>query len=158
MIRPLRPFRAAPLAAALATVAIPALIPAPARAAEKVEVKVDGLRGELRKNALASLDLEQLRKDKSLDEGRLRRLYAQGPEQIEEALQPFGYYHADVQSSLDRQGDGTWVARYKVDAGPPLKVGAVDVQVLGPGADDPGFASIRARFPLQPGDTLLQPA
>jgi len=156
MIRPLRPCRAAPFAAALAAATL--LAAAPARAAEKVEVKVDGLKSELRKNALANLDLEQLRKDKSLDEGRLRRLYAQGPEQIEEALQPFGYYHADVQSSLDRNGDGTWVATYKVDAGPPLKVGAVDVQVLGPGADDPGFESIRARFPLQPGDTLLQPA
>lgn len=150
--------RAAPLVAALTTLAVIVLLPVAVRAAEKVEVKLDGLRGELKKNALANLDLEQLRKDKSLDEGRLRRLYAQGPEQIEEALQPFGYYHADVQSSLDRQGDGTWVATYKVDAGPPLKVGAVDVQVLGPGASDPGFESIRAGFPLQPGDTLLQPA
>jgi len=145
------------LAAVLLAAALVPAAPAPARAAEKVDVKVDGLRGDLRKNALANLDLEQLRKDKSLDEGRIRRLFAQGPEEIEEALQPFGYYHAVVQSSLARRQD-TWVATYKVDAGPPLKIGTVDLQVLGPSAADPGFANLRDGFPLHPGDTLLQPA
>jgi translocation and assembly module TamA len=144
------------LAAAVLALALP-LAPAAARAAEKVEVRVEGLRGELKKNALANIDLEELRKDKSLDEGRIRRLYAQGPEEIEDALQPFGYYHAAVRSSLDHQ-NGTWVATFKVDAGPPLKVGTVDFQVLGPGAADPGFTGLRASFPLHAGDTLVQPA
>ncbi len=152
-----RRWPAAAALAALSVAAVAILAPGAAQAALKVEVKLEGLRGPLEKNALANLDLQQLRKDKSLDEGRLRRLYAQGTAQITDALQPFGYYKPIVTGSLDQRGE-TWVATYRVDAGPALHVDAVDVQLLGPGATDPGFEAIRARFPLKAGDVLLQPA
>jgi len=146
------------LAATLAAgVLLTLVLAAAAQAAEKVEVRVDGIGGVLKQNVLANLDLEQLKKDKSLDEGRIRRLYAQAPGEIEEALQPFGHYKPAIQSSLDH-ANGAWTARFTIDAGPALKLGTVDVQVLGPGAGEAGFRRIQTAFPLKPGDTLLMPA
>ena len=127
----------------------------PAAAAESVRVELEGLSGDLRKNALANLGIEQARKDKDLDEVRIRRLHDKAPDDIEQALQPFGYYKVVVQSSLTQEG-ATWVARYKVDEGPQMKVTSRDVQLLGEGARDPDFEQVVRAFPLHEGEALIQ--
>jgi translocation and assembly module TamA len=84
-------------------------------------------------------------------------LHRRAPGQIEEALAPFGRYRVQVSEQLiepERDG-GRWVARYDVDPGPPVKIGAVDYQVTGPGASNPRFPQ---QFPLRPGDVLLHEA
>ena len=129
----------------------------PARAAESLRVEIDGLSGELRKNALANLQIEKSRKDKDLDESRIRRLHGQAPDEIQQALQPFGYYRVVVDASLGHEG-ATWVARYKVDEGPQLKVAARDIQLLGEGASDDGFQQVAHAFPLHEGEALMQVA
>jgi translocation and assembly module TamA len=126
----------------------------PARAAESLRVEVDGLGGELRKNVLASLRIETARKEKDLDESRIRNLHEQAPQEIEQALEPYGYYRVVVDPSLGHDGS-TWVARYKVDAGPQLKVTALDVQVVGSAATDPGFQRLVRTFPLHQGEGLM---
>jgi len=143
--------------ALLAASAAAAAAPRAAAAAESLRVEIDGLKGDLKKNVLASLQIEASRKDKDLDESRIRRLHGQAPDEIERALQPFGYYRVVVQSSLSHDGN-TWVARYKVDEGPQLKVGSRDVQLLGEGASDAGFEKVVSAFPLHEGEALLQVA
>lgn len=128
----------------------------PAFAREKVKIEIDGLTRELRNNVLALLTLQEARGDDDLDEDRLRRLHARAPAEIEEALQPFGYYKPTVQSKLEKEGD-TWVARYTVDRGPALQVTSTDVQLLGPGAEDPAFRRLADDFPLRQGETLFHP-
>jgi len=142
------------LLAILGTVlpALPALAATP-----KVDVQVEGLSRELKRNVLASLEIQESRKDKDLDEARIRRLHAQAPQEIEQALQPYGHYKPVIHSTLDQKGD-TWVARYEVDAGPILKVTHRDLQVQGEGASDSGFQAAVDRFPLREGDPLFQPA
>jgi translocation and assembly module TamA len=161
-VSPLRPGigrRQAPLRAAalivVATAAAAAAAALPATAAESLRVELDGLRGDLRKNALANLQIEAARKDKDLDESRIRRLHGQAPDEIEQALQPYGYYRVVVQSSLTHEG-ATWVARYKVDEGPQIKVTSRDVQLLGAGASDPDFQQVVRAFPLHEGEGLMQ--
>jgi translocation and assembly module TamA len=131
--------------------------PMSARAAESLRVEIDGLSGELRKNALANLTIEAKRKDKDLDESRIRRLHGQAPEEIQEALQPFGYYRVVVDASLRHDGT-TWVAHYKVEEGPQLKVASRDIQALGDGASDAGFQQVVRSFPLHEGEALMQVA
>jgi translocation and assembly module TamA len=136
---------------------LPPVAALPCRAAESVKVEVEGLSGDLRKNVLANLQIEASRKDKDLDEARIRRLHDQAPEEIQQALQPFGYYRVVVDPSLTHQGT-TWVARYKVEEGPQLKVAGLDLQVLGAGASDPGFQQLMRAFPLHQGEGLLETA
>lgn len=128
-----------------------------ARADERVRIEVDGLDRDLRRNVLATLSLEEAREeDDDLTEDRIRRLHANAPEEIALALQPFGYYRPGVQPTLEREGD-TWVARYTVEPGPALKVTTRDLQILGAGADDPGFQEIVREFPVTQGETLFHP-
>jgi translocation and assembly module TamA len=126
------------------------------RAAEKVRIEVDGLDRDLRRNVLATLSLEEARGDRDLDEDRIRRLHSRAAEEIETAIEPFGYYRPAVQSNLDREGD-TWVAHYTVEPGPPLKVTRRDIQLLGEGANDAGFQGLVRDFPLSEGETLFHP-
>ncbi len=128
----------------------------PVHAKEKVRIEIDGLDRDLRRNVLATLSLEEARGDKDLDEARIRRLHSRAAEEIETAIQPFGYYRPGVQSNLERDGD-TWVARYTVEPGPALKVTHRDLQLQGDGANDAGFQRLVREFPLSEGDTLFHP-
>jgi translocation and assembly module TamA len=129
----------------------------------KVEVEGEGenlvevvLGGELSNNNEARVSIEQARKDE-LTPARLRQLHSRAPEEIERALEPFGYYRPRVRSELVQQGTD-WTARYRVDPGPRMKLEAVDVEVRGPGADDPGFVERVRGFPLAPGEALSHSA
>jgi translocation and assembly module TamA len=136
---------------------LPVVTAAAAPATPKVDVQIEGLNRELKRNVLASLDIEESRKDKDLDETRIRRLFTQGTSEIEQAVQPFGYYKPVIHPTLTQKGD-TWVARYEVEPGPLLRVTHRDLQVVGEGASDPGFTAAVQSFPLREGDALLQPA
>jgi translocation and assembly module TamA len=140
--------RALPLAAALAFLALPLH-------ADKVKVEVDGVRRELKANILSVLTLQQ-ENDGKLTEDRIRRLYAQAPDEIGVALQPFGHYKPQVRSTL-RQDGKTWIAHFDVDAGPAIKIATVDLKIAGAGADDPDFREIVARFPVREGNVLHHP-
>jgi translocation and assembly module TamA len=142
------------LSAATAVLAV-FLTAVPARAAEgvKVEVVVEGLPAEMKRNVLGSMMLAAAAGEGKLSEGEARRLAARAPQEIEQALQPFGYYRPVIQDELVHQG-GSWKARYKVELGAPLLISSVDVQVTGAGAELPKCRQLVRDFPLKPGDRL----
>ncbi len=120
----------------------------------KLEVKLEGLEGERQANALALLAIYQERKDPDLDATRILALHRLAPDQIRDALAPFGLYRVQIQDSLTEPAglDGTWVASYRVDPGPTIKIRSVDYQVTGAGVDNPAFPKA---FPMKVGDVLL---
>jgi translocation and assembly module TamA len=128
---------------------------APALHADKVKVEVDGVRRELKQNILSALSLER-ENDGKLSEERIRKLYSQAPDEIGVALQPYGYYKPQVRPTL-RQDGKTWTARFDVDSGPPIKIATVDLQITGPGAEEPAFRQLQSGFPLRPGEVLHHP-
>lgn len=128
---------------------------AAAKAKVKLKVEVEGVSRKLEQNIHSSLSLEQADKDE-LDEERIRHLHGEAPAEIDEALQPFGYYRSHVRSELRQEGD-RWIAHYDVDAGPAVKIASVDLQVTGAGKDDPRFQEIAAAFPLRRGEVLYHP-
>jgi translocation and assembly module TamA len=131
------------------------LVFAPPLHADKVKVDVDGVRRELRLNILSALSLARENNGK-LTEDRIRSLHAQAPDEIGEALQPYGYYKPQVRSELRQEGN-TWIAHYDVDAGPAIKIASVDLQITGAGADDPRFQEVESHFPVQKGEILHHP-
>ena len=130
-----------------------AVLPADAQAMN-VEVKVTGVDGQYEENVLALLAIYQERGDKEMSVPRLRALYRRAPEQIREALAPFGLYQVEVESNLTQPSaeDGDWLASFKIDPGVPVKVGQIDYRVTGPGADNPRFPK---QFPMKIGDPLI---
>lgn len=126
---------------------------AEAYAADRVRVEIAGLGGEVLANVTSYLTLVQQKSHAELTDERIQKLHTKTPAEIREALQPFGYYKPEIQSELTRV-DEVWVARYVVTPGPPLKITAVDVQILGSAAQDAEFQRLLRKLPVAMGNTL----
>ncbi len=128
------------------------LLAAPAWAV-RLKVEVTGVDGAEEQNVLALLGIYQERGD-DLPPLRLLALHRQAPDQIRDALAPFGYYRVEVADSLTEPAEagGSWIARYAVKPGDPVKIAEVDYAIVGAGAEDSSFPKT---FPMQVGDVLL---
>lgn len=124
----------------------------PLAQALEVKVELQGLDGPQEENVRLFLSIEGERKRPELTPSRVRYLHQRAPEEIREALQPLGYFQAEVTPELVEDGD-RFLARYQVAPGAQVRLERVDFQVMGPGKDDPLFAK---GLPLKVGDVLLQ--
>lgn len=127
------------------------VFPPIASAEEKVEVKIEGVGGALLENIRAYLGLEK--PPPSLTEPTVRRLFRRSPDEIGQALQALGYYHPRIDSELTRTDQG-WIARFKVDPGPPVRIARLDLTITGEGNEDPEFRRLRGSLPLREGEIL----
>ena len=123
----------------------------------KLEVRVEGLKGEREANVLALLSIHNERADTELTAARIEALHRLAPDQIRDALAPFGLYRVQIEDRLERpaNGEGIWRARYRIEPGEPVRSTTVDYQVTGEGAANPVFPKT---FPMQVGDVLLHAA
>jgi len=117
-------------------------------AAERADVQITGIEGELLDNVTAQLGIAQLVRKTTLiplpsvvgeedevSEVSLRRLHRAAPSEIRKALQPFGYYSPTIKSSLERT-DERWLASYRIDPGEPTLVENVELGIQGDGRDN----------------------
>jgi translocation and assembly module TamA len=139
-------------------------------AVREVDVVIHGIDGALRDNVRAMLEIAELeargviaRLDPrpgapGVSYRELERLHRAAPNQIRQALMPFGYYLPEIESELDTTRNG-YVARYVIDPGPPALLRNVDVRAVGEGADmaDVQQAIAVARRALEPGTRLSHP-
>lgn len=130
--------------------------PAQAKNNNALTVRIEGLEEKLLENARAYLGIMELADQKITNEARLRWLHNQAEEDIRSALEPFGYYRPQIETELKQTPKG-WEAIYRVQPGSPVRIGKVDIQVLGDGADDPAFQQILTALPLEEGDILRHP-
>jgi translocation and assembly module TamA len=126
-------------------------------AAEPVEVIVEGLEGEELKNVQAAVALPP----GLVQEGRADRLWLdrferQVPERVRGALEPFGYYNAEVKTSLEIPEEGLFRLHVKVETGEPVRVTSAKVEIRGPGAQEKRLKDLLKAFPLKEGDILRQ--
>ena len=126
----------------------------PSRTRPSVEVVIQGVEDELLENVKAYLGLYKKRKDPRLTELWIKRLHKRATEDIQQALQPFGYYNAAVEGTLVKNPDGKWLATYKITPGPQVKISQVDLKWLGEGADEPELQKALEAFPLKKGSVL----
>jgi translocation and assembly module TamA len=111
-------------------------------AAADVRVEIEGLDGDERENVRARLGLRVRAENETLDAAQVRRLHEHAPDDIRGALQPFGYYAPEIESSLEGR-DPDWVARYRVERGPATRVSAIDTRFEGEGS---GFDPLEDRL------------
>lgn len=135
------------------------LCPLQAALAEvKVLVQVEGLDSQLEQNARLLMSIEQQKDHELLNETRLRRLHKLASEQIQQALQPFGYYKATIKASLEQRNDGVWLARYQVQPGPALHITEFALRLNPAAQQDTAFQRYLQNLPLKQGDILNQKA
>ncbi len=143
-----------PLAAQQADVEAAAAQPSNVTQTARLEVKITGLEGPLLDNAKAYLELYQKKDQPELSAVWIRHLHHKAAQEIQRALQPFGYYAAKVEGKLQERDDGQWIASYHVEPGPPVTLSQVDVQWAGDGAEEAELQAALRAFPLHTGDVL----
>ena len=99
------------------------------------------------------LSLRRLAGRKQVTPAAVQRAHQRAPDQIREALAPFGYYEPVIVAALDRS-DTLLQARYQVDPGPATRLRTVDVQVFGPAGSLPQVRAALAAIKLPPGQRL----
>lgn len=125
----------------------------PAEAA-RVRVELSGIDGDLRAVALGAIELGQYA-DREVSPAQVRRLYRRAERQVAQALEPYGYFNTKLDGELVESGSD-FIARLRIDIGPPVKVTEVDITIDG---DVEGIRAIdmaRAAFAPVRGQALDQ--
>jgi translocation and assembly module TamA len=124
-------------------------------AAEPVEVIVSGIEGDALKNVREALVLPVgLVHEGKVDALWLERFARQAEATVRSALEPFGYYHAQVTVTTESGGTG-YRLLVTVEAGETTRLTEVRVVVVGPGAEERRLSRLAETFPLKKGDVLL---
>jgi translocation and assembly module TamA len=148
----------AKLMRALAGLLLVGLVAAlPLSAAEPLQVVIAGVEGEALANLEAALAPPPgLLRDGTLDRQWLERFARQVPRLAAEALKPFGYYQAQIETSLEDLEGGRYRLTVAVQPGEAVRVAAIAVTATGPGAGDRSLRDLLEKFPLQRGSRLRQ--
>ncbi|PID65597.1 MAG: hypothetical protein CR975_06450 [Gammaproteobacteria bacterium] len=121
-----------------------------------LKVGFSGLNDNAQKaNVEAFLDIYKERGKVVENQPYARYLAKAGEEQIKQALQPFGYYLADVKMTLE-EGAKQWTVSYRIDRGKPVRIRKQQILIKGEGKDNPDFSQLLAGYPLKKGDILDQ--
>lgn len=128
------------------------------RAPETVAVTVEfeGVEGARRSNVQALSSLARRAAAGGLRVRQIERLHAQAESEIAEALEPFGLYRSTVESELNRD-QVPWRAIYRIDPGPQIFVGDVELDIRGDARQDDAFTALEVFFSLEPGSSFTHP-
>jgi len=127
-------------------------------AAESLTLELHGLEGAIRANVEAALAFPPgLVREGRVDQRWLERFIRQVPQQVERAMQPFGYFAPVVRTQLEVSGD-TQLIDVHIDPGKPVRVTNLRVDVTGPGTARGALMRLAKAFPLRVGGVLDQAA
>ena len=118
-----------------------------AGAATTLKFSVVGIEGEQKKNVLAYLGAAP-----ESDESR-RIFVVSARDKVESALQALGYYQPEIEIDLQRTGP-KWRLSIVVNAGEPVRVRDINIQILGAAANDDNFTRLTSDIGFSSGDVL----
>jgi translocation and assembly module TamA len=118
-----------------------------------VRVEVRGVEEEMRDNVMATLSLARQPSRTRMPEERVRLLMNRVPDEVQAAMEPFGYYAASSSSALAFDGR-RWRVTVDVEPGSPVRLVDALVRIEGPGAQDTALVRIRDRAGLAIGQPL----
>jgi translocation and assembly module TamA len=121
--------------------------------AERVSIVVEGVEGDVLESVRASIELHQY-EERDVSPVEVRRLFERADEQIRTALEPFGYYGADVTGKLERPEPGKYRATFRVKPGEPVIVRKESVVVSGEAAQLESVKAALERFQPKQGERL----
>ncbi|MFT3807863.1 autotransporter assembly complex protein TamA [Arenimonas sp.] len=127
----------------------------PAQALELRAIRIDGLDPVLEANVRARLSIEKLDPERRarLTETRLSYYLRAAPDEVEAGLEPFGYYDAEAEASIERNGENVTVV-VTVKPGEPVRVRKLDLTMDGPAREDGEVAMLLAGFHPRPGEAM----
>jgi len=121
-----------------------------------VNIEIKGVSGNLADNVRLFLSIEQQKDHALMSEARLHRLHKKAPQEIGNALQPFGYYRPIINAELTQTSPDHWQAIYNINPGPPLLIAQFELTISEEMKKDPEFQSLTRNLKLRKGDVLNQ--
>ena len=117
---------------------------------------VNGLDETLEANVLAHVDAVQFGPSARLRPNDHEKVIDKAVADARAALRPYGYYAPDISARIIEQEGRSAIVELSIDAGPPIRIASVAVDVAGPGATDRQITSWRRAWPLGEGAILDQ--
>ena len=123
----------------------------PCAQASEIEIEIQGIEDELADNVQAFLGL--YKENCESPKWRVRKVFAQANKEIDKALRALGYYHPVIDKKLEFSED-CWRASFSIEAGSPVVISRLKLQVSGEAEKDPAFIKLLAFSPIKQGDRL----
>lgn len=117
-------------------------------AERKLNIVIVGINDPEKKNILSALQIVQASLDYPLTPNMVVLFNRRAPEEIKRAIEPFGYFKAQIRANTIYQ-NRQWTTTFYITPGPQMKITSVDVNITGAGSDDPTFQSILNDFPIK---------
>ena len=121
--------------------------------AARVDVQIEGLSEEMRDAVRATLELNNYEK-RDISPAALRSAWRDADQQIRLALEPFGFYDAEIQKNLSGDESKGWTAKFDVKPGDPAIVRNTRVEVRGEGKEQRRVSAAVAGFAPKVGERL----
>lgn len=125
-----------------------------ATAKRTLKNEIHGLANPLLKNAIARFKVAQETHDENVTVEQIQQWYHQGPNEIKQSLQPYGYFNPQISSHLTQINSNNWIASYQVVPGPLTHVTKIDVVISGPGRNEKEFADFEKNMKIKVGDAF----
>src|SRR3990167_608639 len=97
--------------------------------------RITGLNDKATDNAINHLKI-QLKTAGKLTPAKIQALYQSGPDDIQDAIKPFGYFRAQITHKTLKQEGNKWTAHYHINSGQRLLITSLSIHVAGPGTHD----------------------
>ncbi len=125
--------------------------------ADELKYVIDGVSEPELSNVRNHLEPFQLTRSSRFSQRHLENLRHKSERRAREALRPYGYYHATVNSEIRNTREGGWVIELHITPGPPMVIREVNLGIQGDGSRLKELRAWQADWPLVVGKRLIQP-
>lgn len=125
-----------------------ALLPLPALA--KIEILIPEVSEAIQTNVRAFLSLTRYAERDDVTDEVMKRLQRRIVAETRQALEPLGYYEPEVSYDVQKSGE-LWRVTIRIEPGRPVRLSEVNVNVIGPGANDRTIQELLAAEEIKPG-------
>ncbi len=122
--------------------------------ADTLKIEIKAANSEQEQNIRGTLSISSLDGKEFSSISRVRYLHKKATAEIKKALEPFGFYQTQIESSLT-ESNGQWLAKYQVDPGTPIQISQLDLQVDGEALSDKAFTKLLDKTPVREGSVLI---
>jgi translocation and assembly module TamA len=118
-----------------------------AHAKVSIVFKFNGITGDILTNTQRRLDIVT-KSYAPLTPQKINTIYEQAPQEIKKALQPYGYFNADIHSKLIRNKN-VWTAQFDITTNSPIRISQLTVDIIGAGKDNHALNKFINHLPMK---------
>ncbi len=122
----------------------------PLQAAAKIDVAIPEVSDAIETNVRAFLSLTRYADRDDVTPEVMSRLQRRIVTETRQALEPLGFYEPEVTYEVKQEGD-LWRVTIHIQPGRPVRLSEVNINVVGPGANDRAIRELLAEQEIKPG-------